>query len=685
MLDPIKNLVYVITSIGYDASATSIALQSGGGAKLPNPAVDGAFNLVWYNHTDYKNPADDPNVEIIRVTGKSGENLTITRAQESTTASNKNTTGKTYRLILGMTAKMITDIQTALNSKENSIVPSVDIYLDGNRTDSYTEDGTINRPFKTIAHALTLSPTTPITIHLAPATYTETTDLTLPNVPIVIYGNGATISASGHTITFQNPNSARYNLFTTANVVYSNYATGARNMVIGGSITGNITVNAYCEFIQCQLNGGTITIGSTGQLFVQTCTPTSKFVQNGGFLGFQNVNLNTSYAGYLITSTAGQLSVNSSFITNTSSNAAAGCISCNNGATTLPNSVANCILSTLGQGYALYAGTAATIYSKNYIVAANTVIGSALAGVNTDITGPGNIIAMGSDATGDIYYRAATGILTRRAIGTSAQALMGGTTPTWGTPWKDANNNIAANNFLSDYATTATAGGSTTLTVASKFQQFFTGSSNQTVIMPVTSTLALGQSYQIVNNSSGIVTVKSSGNNTILEIPANSTCYITCILTSGTTETSWSYSYIKNIPGGGGVGDHSCSVGLSGQYTLSSNYYLIPWSSEEFDTDNMHDNVTNNTRITVPSSGKYLVNLFVDTVDSGNNYGFVLQKNGSDFFNPFVQNVYSSTSHVISNSAIVSLSANDYLTILAGASNNGRIGGSTKFQVIKLA
>lgn len=119
MLDPIKNLVYVNTLTGYSSSDLIITLQSGEGAKLPQPSTDGAFNLVWYNHSLYKNPADDPNVEIVRVTGRSGDVLTISRAQESTTATNKNTSGGNYRLILGMTKKMLDDIQTALNNTVN--------------------------------------------------------------------------------------------------------------------------------------------------------------------------------------------------------------------------------------------------------------------------------------------------------------------------------------------------------------------------------------------------------------------------------------------------------------------------------------------------------------------------------------------------------------------------------------
>lgn len=117
MLDPIKNLVYVNALIGYSASATIISIQSGEGAKLPDPATLGAFNLIWYNHTDYKNPADDPNVEIIRVTGKSVDTLNITRGQEGTSATNKNTSGKSYRLLLGFTKKMIDDINSAINLK----------------------------------------------------------------------------------------------------------------------------------------------------------------------------------------------------------------------------------------------------------------------------------------------------------------------------------------------------------------------------------------------------------------------------------------------------------------------------------------------------------------------------------------------------------------------------------------
>lgn len=117
-LDPVKNFAIVTVSTGYDADDTSVVLTAGHGAKLPAPATDGAFNLVWWNSTDYSNPSDDPNVEIVRCTARSTETLTVTRAQESTTGATHNTGGKTYKMILSPTKKMIDDIALEIPTRE---------------------------------------------------------------------------------------------------------------------------------------------------------------------------------------------------------------------------------------------------------------------------------------------------------------------------------------------------------------------------------------------------------------------------------------------------------------------------------------------------------------------------------------------------------------------------------------
>ena len=99
-------------------------------------------------------------------------------------------------------------------------------------------------------------------------------------------------------------------------------------------------------------------------------------------------------------------------------------------------------------------------------------------------------------------------------------------------------------NFILGYSTTATAAGTTTLTNASVNQQLFTGTSTQTVTMPVASTMTVGTRYLIENNSTGIVTVQSSGANTIVAIPGGMSVKVTSILNSGTTAASWDYEYV---------------------------------------------------------------------------------------------------------------------------------------------
>jgi hypothetical protein len=136
-----------------------------------------------------------------------------------------------------------------------------------------------------------------------------------------------------------------------------------------------------------------------------------------------------------------------------------------------------------------------------------------------------------------------TGQLSVARGGTGVSSVTIAPTATAWAGW-DANKNFSANSFIAGYRTTATAAATTTLTVSDAYQQYFTGSTTQTVLMPVTSTLVLGQQYFINNLSSGVVTVQSSGGNTIQAMAANTTLTLTCILTSGTTAASWNAEYV---------------------------------------------------------------------------------------------------------------------------------------------
>lgn len=120
-IDARNNFAKGTVSLGYNAAALSIVLTTGHGARFP--AVP--FNATWWNATDYPNPADDPNVEIVRVTALAADTATITRAQEGTSASTKNTADKTYLLLAGPTKKIIDDIEADLALKAPLASPAL--------------------------------------------------------------------------------------------------------------------------------------------------------------------------------------------------------------------------------------------------------------------------------------------------------------------------------------------------------------------------------------------------------------------------------------------------------------------------------------------------------------------------------------------------------------------------------
>jgi hypothetical protein len=149
------------------------------------------------------------------------------------------------------------------------------------------------------------------------------------------------------------------------------------------------------------------------------------------------------------------------------------------------------------------------------------------------------------DSVDAVFAAAGTGTSVGLNVGAGKTLAVAGTLTATGTQSFSAATLTAPiiDNPKLGYATTATAAGTTTLTVTSAKQQFFTGTTTQTVVLPVTSTLALGMSYLIVNNSTGIVTVQSSGANAITTLDAGTSVAFTCILTSGTTAASWDYKF----------------------------------------------------------------------------------------------------------------------------------------------
>ena len=101
----------------------------------------------------------------------------------------------------------------------------------------------------------------------------------------------------------------------------------------------------------------------------------------------------------------------------------------------------------------------------------------------------------------------------------------------------------AANASLFGFTTTATSATPLVLTNTSSVYQLFTGSTAQTVTLPVTSTLTAGWTFHIVNNSTQNITVNSSGANLVCTVIPNTTSMVTCILITGTTAASWEFGF----------------------------------------------------------------------------------------------------------------------------------------------
>jgi hypothetical protein len=91
---------------GIDATQTTLTVASGTGSRFPATL----FNLVIWNSTDFANPIDASDREIVRCTSRSGDVLTIVRGQEGTSGVTHNTGGKTYSVALPITKAFLDEV-----------------------------------------------------------------------------------------------------------------------------------------------------------------------------------------------------------------------------------------------------------------------------------------------------------------------------------------------------------------------------------------------------------------------------------------------------------------------------------------------------------------------------------------------------------------------------------------------
>ena len=202
---------------------------------------------------------------------------------------------------------------------------------------------------------------------------------------------------------------------------------------------------------------------------------------------------------------------------------------------------------------------------------ANTTVSFSLSGTVTGyqsfaVVGDGNTTYYSATdgtnwETGLGTYASSGTVLTRTTVLQSSNSgsavTFSGTVTVWidytasKSIYKDANGNITANSFTPGWAATATAAGTTNLTVASTYYQRFTGTSAQTVLLPSATTVALGQGFIIDNDSTGNITLQDNASGALGSIVSGMAAFIFCESNS-TQAGSWSgYMF---VPGSGPLG-----------------------------------------------------------------------------------------------------------------------------------
>jgi len=100
----------------------------------------------------------------------------------------------------------------------------------------------------------------------------------------------------------------------------------------------------------------------------------------------------------------------------------------------------------------------------------------------------------------------------------------------------------------------------------------------------------------------------------------------------------------------------------------------LTFDSEAYDTDNIHDPTTNNSRLTCKTAGKYLVYFMLNWEGNATGYRHTrLKKNGVTLAEPLIFNPGGSVETCLPGLIVLDLSVNDYVELMAYQNSGGAL------------
>jgi hypothetical protein len=119
----------------------------------------------------------------------------------------------------------------------------------------------------------------------------------------------------------------------------------------------------------------------------------------------------------------------------------------------------------------------------------------------------------------------------------------------------------------------------------------------------------------------------------------------------------------------------SCRVYHSTNQSIpTATFTPLAFDSERFDTDNIHDNATNNTRLTCKTAGKYLIIANVRWgLNANNQRDLRLRLNGTTYIADALLKVSAAEPILLNVSTIYDLAVNDYVEAVAYQDSGGAL------------